>query len=71
MDKSFEEMESKNLISFGKNPNQVIFSGNNSLDNIADFMYILKFCEVYNPDRTHWTLKTYGMALAGGSRRLC
>ncbi len=70
MDDLIADMENKNLISFGHTPKGKLYSRSNSLENIADFEYILHYCKPLEPDRPYWTLRGLTMVIAGGSRRI-
>lgn len=70
MDSIFQDMESKNLISFGQIPKHKLYARSNSLENIADFEYILHYCKPMEQDTVYWTLRGLTMMIAGGSRRI-
>jgi hypothetical protein len=62
----FDDMEKQNLISFGHDDK--LYSHSNSLENIADFEYILKCTQPIDTGKAYWTLKGVNMIIAGGSR---
>lgn len=70
MNDLFADMESKNLISFGVNPKRKMYARSNSMESIADFEYILHYCEPLKQETEYWILRGITMAIAGGNRRI-